>query len=261
SRVVSRPRTLGVGPYDQGGQGRQAQAPTFPADFSQGGVQLLAAVEKVLEHFRGIAQLPGQFGVSDARLRVCQPQAQVSVGCLGKRIHPNLPLVVGQAVPAGRGRPLKRTTTKNTNHANEDKASLVFIRWIRVIRGKTMELIPHRATVLARLGTTVQHVRFRVDQDALVAAAVDACANDPMAPPLLPPGPRAACPGPRPGPGRPVGVAEPTCSSRGASPAACTFMPKSIRLTSTSTCPCGCMSPPMTPKTNHGLPSFVTSEG
>ena len=49
--------------------------------------------------------------------------------------------------------------------------------------------------------------------------------------------------------------------TRGASPASCTFMPKSIRLTSTCTCPCGCMSPPMTPKTNHGLPSFVTSAG
>ena len=38
-------------------------------------------------------------------------------------------------------------------------------------------------------------------------------------------------------PGWPVGVAEPTCSMRGASPACCTFMPKSIMFTSTCDVP------------------------
>ena len=42
------------------------------------------------------------------------------------------------------------------------------------------------------------------------------------------------------------------CRNRAASPASCTFMPKSIRLSSTCTCPCGCMSPPMTPNDSQG---------
>ena len=38
-------------------------------------------------------------------------------------------------------------------------------------------------------------------------------------------------------------------------------MSKSIMLTSTCTCPCGCMSPPITPNDSHGLPSLVTIAG
>ena len=48
---------------------------------------------------------------------------------------------------------------------------------------------------------------------------------------------------------------------RGASPASCTFMPKSIRFRSTCTCPCACMSPPITPNENHGASSFITIAG
>ena len=59
----------------------------------------------------------------------------------------------------------------------------------------------------------------------------------------------------------PVGSLEPSWRTRGASPASCRFMPKSIMLISTCTWPCGCMAPPMTPKDSHGLPWRVTKAG
>ena len=58
-----------------------------------------------------------------------------------------------------------------------------------------------------------------------------------------------------------VGELEPSCRSRGASPASCRFIPKSIMFTSTWTCPCGCMSPPITPKLISGWPSRVMNAG
>ena len=115
----------------------------------------------------------------------------------------------------------------------------------------------------------MQHAGRRVDQDALVAAAVGRVRGRPGG--RGGPAPSTTASGmPRFGvDGAAVRVAGPAgrrrrsrrARLRGASPASCTFMPKSIRLTSTCTCPCGCMSPPMTPKTNHGLPSFVTIAG
>ena len=59
----------------------------------------------------------------------------------------------------------------------------------------------------------------------------------------------------------PVGVSEPSCRTRAASEAACTFMPWSMMLTSTCAWPCGCMSPPITPNDRNGLPSLVTIAG
>ena len=38
-------------------------------------------------------------------------------------------------------------------------------------------------------------------------------------------------------------------------------MPNSMRFSSTCTCPCGCMSPPITPNDSQGRPSFITIAG
>ena len=51
------------------------------------------------------------------------------------------------------------------------------------------------------------------------------------------------------------------CVTRAASPASCTFMPKSIAFSRTWVCPCAWWSPPMTPNENHGFPSFITNAG
>ena len=121
-------------------------------------------------------------------------------------------------------------------------------------------LIPRRAAVFARFRAAVQHAGARVDPNGLVAAAVTDLFDDLMATPLqlaqhrggdaafrLD---RAALT--RAGFARGRGRADVLDAAALRRPA-CTSMPKSIRFTSTCTWPCGCMSPPMTPKTNHGL--------
>ena len=61
--------------------------------------------------------------------------------------------------------------------------------------------------------------------------------------------------------GWPVGSDEPKWRNRGASPASCTSMPKSIMLQITCACPWACMSPPIKPKLSQGWPSLVTKPG
>ena len=55
-------------------------------------------------------------------------------------------------------------------------------------------------------------------------------------------------PDPTSGRSSPAGWLEPAWRIRGASPASCKFMPKSIMLIRICTCPWGCMAPPITPK-------------
>ena len=124
-------------------------------------------------------------------------------------------------------------------------------------------LVAGRHAVLARLGGAGVDAGDGVAADRLVAA-------EPAGSDVRPGGGRGAVSSRRTSGGTPlsrwstppsvmtvpVGSDEPSWWKRGASPASCRFMPKSIRLTTICTWPCGCMSPPMTPNASQGLPSL-----
>ena len=59
----------------------------------------------------------------------------------------------------------------------------------------------------------------------------------------------------------PQGAELPSCTMRGTSVACCTLRPKSSMFITTWACPCGCTSPPMTPKAMTGAPCRVRKAG